>query len=429
MTRALIIAAANSGAGKTTLTLGLLRALKNRGLSVRAAKSGPDYIDPAFHAVACDHASINLDAWAMSPAALRHYAATQGGDLLIIEGAMGVLDAGADGQGSVADLAKILSIPLVMVIDIAKQAQSAALALAGLSKLRPDLEISGAILNRAASPKHCAMAQKSVNAAGFQTFGHLNRDPLFSLPERHLGLVQAAENAQLDEFLNELAENLEKSVDIDAIIASARPLSTPQNPPQMLPPLGQNIAVAADLAFGFAYPHLLSDWHAQGASIHPFSPLNDEGPSPKADAIYLPGGYPELHAGKLAQAAIFKAGMQTATQNQTLIYGECGGYMVLGDGLIDAQGHHHEMLGFLPLTTSFETRKLCLGYRRLTPHTNPIFQTPLLAHEFHYSTITHQGGAKPLFQASDATHSTLGDMGMQKRHIIGSYAHVIAPAV
>ncbi|MDG1530905.1 MAG: cobyrinate a,c-diamide synthase [Paracoccaceae bacterium] len=427
MTRAIVLAAANSGAGKTTLTLGLLRALKNRGINVRAAKSGPDYIDPAFHAVACGHPSINLDAWAMTPAAIRGYATSQQGDLLIVEGAMGVLDAGADNKGSVADLAQILGIPIVMVLDIAKQAQSAALSLAGLTALRPDIPLAGTILNRAGSAKHVKMAKGAIERSGFNVLGHVQRNNNFTLPERHLGLVQAAENKLLDEYLDQLADEIEKTIDVKGILACATPLITPTDVAQKLPPLGQRISVASDLAFSFIYPHLLADWHSQGASIHTFSPLNDEGPAPDADAVFLPGGYPELHAQKLANAVNFKKSMNTAAQNHALIYGECGGFMVLGNGLIDAKGETHEMLGFLPLTTSFETRKLSLGYRRLTPCANAFFQTPLLAHEFHYSTIAHQGDAQQLFKARDATHTDLPDMGLQNGRILGSYAHIIAP--
>jgi cobyrinic acid a,c-diamide synthase len=421
--KGLVLAAPSSGAGKTTLTLGLLRAFGQAGVAVRAAKSGPDYIDPAFHAAACGHDSVNLDAWAMPGAALRGLAAAQGGDLLLIEGAMGVLDAGRDGRGSVADLAGLLGAPVVLILDVAKTGQSAVLAAAGLRALRPDLVIAGAILNRVGSAAHAQMAAKPLEDAGFAVFGALPRAAELALPERHLGLVQAQETAHLDGFLNRAAAQVAEHIDLAALQAAAKPLEM-AHAPRLLPPLGQHIAVAKDGAFTFAYPHLLADWRRQGAEISTFSPLADQAPNQDADAIYLPGGYPELYAGALAQAHGFRAAMHMAARNGVLIYGECGGYMVLGDGLIDGQGVRHEMLGLLPHSTSFAAPKRHLGYRRLTPLGGP-WRMPLMGHEFHYASIIEERPAPRLFGAQDALGQTLGDMGMRVGTVSGSFAHVI----
>jgi cobyrinic acid a,c-diamide synthase len=188
--------------------------------------------------------------------------------------------------------------------------------------------------------------------------------------------------------------------------------------------VGQRIAVAQDVAFAFAYPHLLADWRAQGAEIRPFSPLANQAPDKIADAVFLPGGYPELHAGELAAASSFLNGLR---DHPGLIYGECGGYMVLGNALIDAQGKSHAMAGLLPLTTSFATRKLHLGYRQLKPLAGPWKQN-LRGHEFHYSTIAEQGGGEPLFQVEDATGTDLGSQGQRVANVMGSYNHVISVA-
>lgn len=428
--RGLVIAAPSSGAGKTTLTLGLLRALTRRGIDVRAAKSGPDYIDPAFHAAACGSDSVNLDAWAMPAAELRNRAVDQGGAMLIVEGAMGVLDAGRNGRGSAADLAKALGFPVVLVQDVAKTGQSAALPAAGLRALRPDIPLAGVILNRVGSEAHRRMAQGALDAAGIRVFGALGRQSGLVLPERHLGLVQATETEGLQAFLDHAADEIEAGLDVDALLDTAGPLqSDPEGGRHHgLAPLGQRIAVAQDPAFAFIYPHVLNDWRTRGAEILPFSPLADEAPDPRSDAVYLPGGYPELQAGRIANAERFRAGMRSARDRGARLFGECGGYMVLGEGLEDADGTRHEMLGLLPLETSFRKRKLTLGYRRLTALPGAPWDGPLMAHEFHYATIAQEGDAPRLFRATDATGTDLPDMGLQIGRVAGSFAHVISPS-
>lgn len=432
-TRGLVLTAPGSGAGKTTLTLGLLRALARAGADVRAAKSGPDYIDPAFHRAASGAASVNLDAWAMSPGELRARAlsgqqARNGGDdaLLIVEGAMGVLDGARDGTGSAADLAQALGVPVVLVLDIARQAQSAALAAAGLSALRPALPLAGVILNRAGSQAHADMARAALEDAGLAVFGALRRDPALALPERHLGLVQASETEGLETFLDHAADAVEAGIDIQRLGASASSIG-PAGAVHPLPPPGQRIAVAKDTAFAFAYPHLLGDWHAAGAEVTTFSPLDDTAPDPDADAVFLPGGYPELHAGRLAQARKFRHGMERAAARGATIYGECGGFMMLGEALTDAEGVTHPMLGLLPLETSFAHRRLHLGYRRLDALPGAPFGSALMAHEFHYATIQREGQADRLFRAKDALGQDLGCIGLRRGRVSGSFAHLIAP--
>ncbi|MEC9434716.1 MAG: cobyrinate a,c-diamide synthase [Pseudomonadota bacterium] len=430
----LMIAAPASGAGKTLATLALLRAFRRRGRAVAGAKSGPDYIDPRFHEAATGRASVNLDAWAMPPGELRArasgHAASACADLLVVEGAMGALDGAAPvGAGSAADLAEALALPVVLVVDAAKSAQSAALPLAGLRALRPGLRVAGAVLNRTGSPRHADMAARAVEAAGFACFGALPRRPDLALPSRHLGLVQAAEHPDLAAFLDRAAEAAEAALDLDRLAAAARPLAPPApgEAPRRLPPPGARIALAADAAFAFAYPHQLADWRAQGAEIRPFSPLADEAPAPDVDAVFLPGGYPELHAPRLAAAGRFRAGMAAAAARGARILGECGGYMALGEGLEGADGARHPMLGLLPLETSFAARRLTLGYRRLTPLPGAPWGTSLLAHEFHYASILREGDAPRLFEATDAAGAPLPAMGLRVGTVAGSFAHLIGP--
>ncbi len=425
----LIIAAPTSGVGKTTVTLALLRALRDRGLSVAGGKCGPDYIDPAFHAAACGQPSLNYDPWAMSPQALRHQAGQTPADLLMIEAAMGVIDgAGLASTGSAADLAETLSLPLILVIDAAKTGASAVLPIAGLQTLRPNLRIAGVLLNRVGSPRHQAIIAAALSRLDIPLLGALPRSATLTLPERHLGLVQAMEHPALEAFLTEAAAQITRTSDLDQITQAAQPIALAPPGPG-LPPLGQRIALAQDAAFAFAYPHMLQAWRAAGAQILPFSPLADQAPDRSADAIFLPGGYPELHAGPLAAATTFHAGMQHAAAQNTLIYGECGGYMTLGFGLTDAGGTRHRMLGLLPVETSFQARKLTLGYRRLTPGPSAPWTTPLMAHEFHYATILSEPTqATRLFEATDADQNTLPAMGLTSGNTHGAFAHIIAPA-
>jgi cobyrinic acid a,c-diamide synthase len=417
--RALIIAAPSSGSGKTTVTLGLLRALKRLGHPVRGAKSGPDYIDPRFHEAACGAPCLNLDAWAMSPARIKSLASGDG--LLLIEGAMGLFDgAPPAGNGATADLARQLNIPVLLVIDAAKMAQSVAPMVAGFAQHDPNVRIAGIILNNVGSARHGVMLRRALKRLAIPVLGTVHRQRDLQHPSRHLGLVQAGERPDLENFLDTVANTIVNSVDMDALLGMAAPLFSVAAT-QNFPPPAQSIAIARDQAFAFAYPHLLDDWQSAGATLTFFSPLNDEGPDP-ADLIFLPGGYPELHAEKIATAENFKRAMGDAAKN-TQIYGECGGYMVLGQSLTDASGKAHPMLGLLPLETSFASRKLHLGYRNLTPLGGP-FKTPLKGHEFHYASTLHSAGPA-LFNATDAEGTPLADMGLRQGLVSGSFAHII----
>jgi len=418
----LIIAAPASGAGKTTVTLGLLRLLRRQGMAVRSAKSGPDYIDPAFHAAASGQPCLNLDAWAMTPARIRALVAGDG--TLLIEGAMGLFDgAPPDGRGAVADLARILHLPVVLVVDAGRMAGSVAPLVAGFAGFAADVRVAAVILNNVGSDRHEAMLRRALAPLGLPVLAALHRDPALAQPSRHLGLVQAGEHPALETFLEAAADALEASLDVEALMALAAPLPAPGTARHMPPP-GQRIAVARDLAFAFAYPHLFADWHSAGAELRFFSPLADQ-PVPEADFIYLPGGYPELHAGRLAANHTFMDSLRRAADTTT-IYAECGGYMVLGQGLTDADGTAHAMAGLLGLETSFARRKLHLGYRQLTPLGGP-FGAALTGHEFHYATTVTARG-EPLFAARDAEGNALPDMGLRNGHVSGSFAHVIDAA-
>jgi len=420
MGHGVILSAPNSGAGKTTLTLGILHALSRRGLNVRGAKSGPDYIDPRFHEAACGQVCPNLDAWAMAPDRLAALAAGDG--VLIIEGAMGLFDgAPPDGKGATADLARILKLPVVLIVDAAKTAQSVAPLVAGFAGHDPQVTVAAVILNNVGSPRHEAMLRRALQHVGLPVLGVVYRQDGLTHPSRHLGLVQAGEHPDMNAYLNRAADAIEAAIDLEALVALGAPLPAPAPQPRLAPP-AQRIAIAQDQAFAFAYPHLLADWRASGAALQFFSPLANQ-PAPQADLIFLPGGYPELHAGQLSGAATFRASMQAAAAAGTQIYGECGGYMMLGDSLTDADGTCHQMLGLLALNTSFAKRKLHLGYRTVSATAGPFIGT-FAAHEFHYASTIEAKGT-PLFAAKDAEGNDLGAFGLVNGATCGSFAHLI----
>lgn len=433
--RGLIVGAPASGTGKTTVTLGLLAALKARGIGVAAVKSGPDYIDPAFHQAATGRPSYNLDTWAMAPDLLDGLARLGGScaDLVVCEALMGLFDGvagiGATGTGSTAEIAARTGWPVVLVVNAKGQSQSAAALVKGFATYRDDVRIGGVILNNVGSPRHTALAGGAIEALGIPLLGALPRTPDVILPERHLGLVQAGETADLAERLAALGRFVAEHADIDRIAALATPsLAGPGNDRPALRPPGQRIAIARDAAFTFVYPHLLQGWRQAGAEVCFFSPLADEAPADDSDAVYLPGGYPELHAGRLAAAATFRTGLGRAAEAKP-VYGECGGYMVMGEVLEDAEGTAHPMLGLLGVRTSFAKRRLHLGYRRATLLADgPLGPRGgvLMGHEFHYASITAKGSDEPLVTAKAADGSDLGPLGGRRGNALGSFFHVIA---
>lgn len=422
--RRLMIAAPQSGSGKTVVTLGLLACLKARGLDVAAAKAGPDYIDPGWHELATGRASVNLDPWAMSPGRLAALAAGQGGEALIVEAMMGLFDGAADGSASPADLAAQLGLPVILVIDAARQSHSVAALARGFAAHRDDVRVAGVILNRVGGARHEAMLRDALKRAGIAVFGAVPRHAALTLPERHLGLVQAGELTAAQALLAEAGRIVAASCDLEAIVGLGKRARRTAAPAAGIAPIGRRIAIARDAAFSFVYPHLLADWRGAGAELSFFSPLGDEGPRDDADAVFLPGGYPELHAGRIASAETFRSAMRAAAARGAFVYGECGGYMTLGDGLVDAGGVRHAMLGLLRLETSFARRSLHLGYRRMTALAPFAAGQHFRGHEFHYSSAVREEG-QALFSARDATGADLGRKGLRNGTVAGSYLHVI----
>ena len=480
--KGLLVGAPASGSGKTTVTLALLRHLRDRGVRVGSLKVGPDYIDPAFHAAASGRACLNLDPWAMRESTFADAvgAASENADLVVVEGVMGLFDGATADEGSTADVAAGLGWPIVLVVDASAMAASAAAVVHGFASYRGDVNVAGVIYNRVGSDRHAELLVEATARTDLPVLGCLRRNAALFLPDRHLGLVQASEHPDLERFLTDAARAMGEEVDVEALLGLARrgspktkaeptgpgpddagrgsrqrrpavparrgaagsdvPLAGtgvataepgalgPDGPVASLPVLGQRIAVARDEAFAFAYPLVLDGWQRAGAEILPFSPLADEGPAEEADSVYLPGGYPELHAGRIAAAGRFLKGLRSTAARGAVVYGECGGYMVLGESLVDADGESHAMAGLLPLTTTFADRGLTLGYRLARNlSVGPLGRkgAGFRGHEFHYARVLREDGDEALFRCADARGRELGPAGRRIGRIMGSFVHLI----
>jgi cobyrinic acid a,c-diamide synthase len=432
----LIIAAPASGSGKTVVTLSLLRALKNSGGRVGSFKIGPDYIDPAYHSAASGAVCRNLDFWGMreSTLMLQLDGTVVQNSLVITEGVMGLFDGAATGHamssGSTADAAKWLGWPVILVVDAKGQGASAAALVEGFVNHRDDIKIAGIIFNRIGGLGHEHILRDAISHIGIPCLGCIPRDARLDLPTRHLGLVQAKEILKLNLWLDEAANVIAAHVDLELVssIAEQSKVITISDIQPPISKLGQHTAIACDDAFAFCYDHIVDAWRAAGAELSFFSPLAGEIPDASADSVYLPGGYPELHGAAISSNSRFVEAMHLAVAKGVVIYGECGGFMVLGEMLTDREGKSHEMLGLLPVNTSFQEPRLHLGYRNLTlKGAGPLGKagSQFKGHEFHYCSVTKIGDADSLFHARDAKGECLPEMGCKVGNVMGSFAHII----
>ena len=334
-------------------------------------------------------------------------------------------------NGSTADLAARFGFPVLLVIDVSGQSQSAAALVRGFASHDPEVKIGGVVLNRVGSERHRKFVADAIAASGIPVLGSVPRDKMIALPERHLGLVQASEHGSLDERLDHLATIAETHLDLEAIVKLAAPPHFARAQSEVaLPPPGSRIALARDAAFTFVYSHVLDGWRRAGAEIVAFSPLADESPPKECDSCWLPGGYPELHAGRIATARKFRDGLAHFAATRP-VHGECGGYMVLGEVLEDADGISHPMAGLLGHATSFARRKLHLGYREATLLADsPIGRvgSRLRGHEFHYAALVATGNDEPLVELADGQGQSFGTGGGRRGLVSGTFFHAIATA-
>lgn len=434
--RGLVLAGTHSGCGKTSLTLGLLRALARRGISAQPFKAGPDFIDPGLHHAACGATSHNLDTWMLPGDALRGLFArhARGAELAVVEGVMGLFDgrSGTGEEGSTAHLAKLLGLPVVLVVDAASQARSVAALVRGFARFDPDLRLAGVILNRVGSDRHEAMLRQALEQAGdAPVLGCLRREESASLPSRHLGLVTADDAPELDAALDALADLVERGVDIPALLAALPEITLPEPEPETHPQVRVRIGLARDRAFCFTYAENLRLLEAAGAELVPFSPLADGALPPDLGGLILPGGYPELAAPELAANAALREAVRAFCDSGRPVWAECGGYMYLMRSLADAEGREWPMCGAVPARAVMGTRRAALGYRTgrtLRPGPLGPAGTLLRGHEFHYSRAEGlpEGSEAWGLAGSDGLPGRDGleaPDGWAKGNVLGGYFH------
>ncbi|MFV0438859.1 MAG: cobyrinate a,c-diamide synthase [Desulfopila sp.] len=420
-----LIGATRSGSGKTLLTIGILAALARRGVVVQPFKCGPDFIDPTLHQLAAGRPSINLDIQMMGAAACttsyHHYG--RDGEALVVEGVMGLFDGGA---ASSAALAKLLDIPVLLVIDVRSAAESVAAVIHGFERFDPAVKISGVICNRIGSPRHRQLIEDAVTAhCSTEIIGFFPRDIDFELPSRHLGLHMGDEMSDSDARLDKLAGAVESHLDLDLLLKNTgRPLARPRRAEKKKKPPGRcRLAVARDEAFCFYYRENLDLLKECGFELIEFSPVHDRAVPEDIAGIYLGGGYPELYAGMLTENTVMRSAIRRFAENGGFVYGECGGFMYMTRELVDQEGRAFPMTGIFPVSVRMKPRLARLGYR------SPVLQhdchlgrggETFFGHEFHYSDIVSRDPElAALYQTADGKEE-----GCIKGNALGSYIHL-----
>jgi cobyrinic acid a,c-diamide synthase len=445
---AFCVAAAGSGSGKTTVTLGLLAALRRRGLSVAPFKCGPDYIDPGFHRAVCGVPSRNLDTWMMGRGGVRRSFAVSAekADAAVVEGVMGLFDGAEPGRlsGSTADVAEALGIPVLLVVDAKGMAGTIAPIAKGLAEFEPGVEVMGIVANNVGSERHAEILKTALSAADAPPFlGYLRRDAELALPERHLGLVSVTEHplgldtAKRGAFLDKLVAMFEEGFDIDAILKlSERPRPVPPATPASLsilpPPDGRGkIALALDEAFHFYYEDNLDALKDAGWEIVPFSPLSDLALPDGTDWVYIGGGFPECFAERLERNSAMRNAVAEFADAGGAVYAECGGLMYLSENIAALDGKKHAMCGVIPLGTRMEPRLRSLGYREIRVEAALPFAntgTVFRGHEFHWSSAEPTGDIPDGITAPIAWRRAKGGewtpAGYRVGNVSASYAHI-----
>ncbi len=439
--KSIIIAAPQSGSGKTIVTLGLMECLKRRGLKVAPFKVGPDFIDPGYHRLVCGRPSINLDGWICPPGFVRETFAhhTEGADIAVIEGVMGLFDgiSGGSDQGSTAHIARITGSPVVLVVDAKSLARSVAALVRGFAGFDPRVRVAGVIFNNVASESHARILREAIETVDVETrvLGLIPRDERLHIPSRHLGLLTADENPLSGDFLDHLAEVIKEHIDLGllwgaATVSSANHelpfedrISTSDNVKSGdLTP----IAVARDEAFCFVYEDNLRLLREAGAELVPFSPLRDERLPDGIGGIYLPGGYPEIFADALAENRTMKGEIRDAVDRGMPVYAECGGFIYLTEGV---RGHEGltPMVGIFLVATRMLPRRKALGYREVELASATILGpegTVGRGHEFHYSEMEEKPPSVERLYRVRKSGADLGEEGYRYRNCLASYIHL-----
>jgi len=430
--KAVVIAGATSGTGKTTMTTGIIGALVKRGLRVQPFKTGPDYIDPSYHTEVAKRPSRNLDTWMLPQEAVVELfqRASSDADISVVEGVMGLYDGHSVSNevGSTAELAKLLGLPVLLVVDAYGAARSLAALTLGYKNFDPELKLAGVIFNNIGSESHYQMCREAVaNATGLAVLGYLPRRGDLVLPERHLGLVPMAETPTAHDFFSKLAAQVKMTIELDKILAIAAEATPPKVAVSLFPesplPKQVRIAVARDRAFSFYYQDSLDLLEAWGAELMSFSPLTDAALPRNTDGIYIGGGFPEIYAQELAQNRPMLAALRQANKSGLPIYAECGGLMYLGRSLRDIAGQEHQMAGLLPVASHLDSTDLVLGYRTVRALSDgPILKRgeEVRGHEFHWSRLDRE----PQQEAAYLVVEQGRREGFQMGNVLASYIHV-----
>lgn len=410
-----LIAAPHSGAGKTTVTLALLRALQRSGRKVQPFKCGPDYLDPKHHTLAAGQTSINLDQYMMQEQHLleRYHWYTSQADVSIIEGVMGLFDGARKMEGSSASLAALLDIPVILVVNAKAMAYSAAALLYGYKHFFPEIQIAGVIFNFVNTPSHYRILEEAAVDVGIPALGYLPEQPEVKIPSRHLGLHISAET-DYNTIIDAAADHLIAHIDLEQLLQQTLRPAVAATALATTSSTQLRIAVAQDEAFNFTYRENINALSQLGPVTY-FSPLTDTA-LPEADLLYLPGGYPELH---LPQLAANHALLEQLRQYKGRILAECGGMMYLGESIVDENGIAYPMVGLLPVQTSMQLKKLSLGYREVH-----IGDVVLKGHEFHYSQFTAQPDITQTdIRVLNARNEMLPTPVFHTSNILASYMH------
>lgn len=431
----IVIAATQSGSGKTTIVTGLLAALKEKGLKVQSYKVGPDYIDPGYHEIASGRPGHNLDTWLVTEEKLAEIFArtADDADIAIIEGVMGLYDGGKNGISSTASVAKLLDAPVLLVINAKSMGESAAALALGFKQYDPTVNIAGVILNRLGSPTHRQMIEEALERLDIPVFGAVGRNDKMNMPERHLGLLPVQENNSEAEVVAEIGRTVGASVDIEKIIGLAESAPEIELPARNTLPEKRRarIAVARDDAFTFYYPESIYQLEISGAEIIPFSPLHDR-EIPEADGLILGGGFPEMFASELYGNESMRASIGEAAKSGMPIYAECGGFMYLMKEMVDFDGNHFPMTGIIPSSVTMNKKLQTVGYVAATMEKDTVLGrkgTVLHGHEFHFSSECAPENINPEEYPRAFTFQRMRKIppylaGYAKDNILGSYLHL-----
>ncbi|PLT33185.1 cobyrinate a,c-diamide synthase [Bacillus sp. V5-8f] len=430
--RRLVIAGTGSGVGKTTLTIGLMSALKKKGYIVQGFKCGPDYIDPTYHTAVTGRVSRNIDSWMLNHEMVKEIInrGSEGADISIIEGVMGFFDGKnpTNNEGSTAEISMITRSPVILVVNCASMARSAAAIVKGFQTFLADTNIVGVIANRVGSEGHFKIVKTAIEQeCGIAVLGYLKREADITIPERHLGLVPSIERGELDSFFDQLGNLMIETIDVDQLFQLAKAPTIQIKESQFSSREKEDkvrIAVARDAAFNFYYQENLDMLEAYGAQLVDFSPLRGETVPDDVSGLYIGGGFPEEFAQELSYEAAVQHSIRTAIEQGMPTLAECGGFMYLTDEIETTDGNKHEMVGIIPGKVTMQTKLAALGYREITGEKgNYLLQGDIEAkgHEFHYSTFHPQSEVQHAYKTKGMRG--IKEEGYMKGNLIAGYTH------